>query len=129
MNRKLVKKSWKIMKLYNKKRIMKIVLIIFKHLIKMPHLKFSLKAPKVVESALVSIRVQILITTYFNILYFFFEKLFFYFQLIKHFFYYKNIKKIVFSLYSPKQVFENRKQKLLLNITEGIFPSQPYTVL
>ena len=39
------------MKLYNKKRIMKIVLIIFKHLIKRPHLKFSPKAPKVVEPA------------------------------------------------------------------------------
>ena len=32
MNKKLIKKSWKIMKLYNKKRIMKIVLIMFKHL-------------------------------------------------------------------------------------------------
>ena len=32
MNKKLIKKSWKIMKLYNEKRIMKIVLIMFKHL-------------------------------------------------------------------------------------------------
>ena len=32
-------------------------------------------------------------------------------------FYYKKYKKIVFSLHSQKQVFENRKQKLLPNIT------------
>ena len=56
MNKKLIKKSWKIMKLYNKKRIMKIVLIIFKHLIKMLHLKFLPKAPKVIKLALLAAR-------------------------------------------------------------------------
>ena len=32
MNKKLIKKSWKIVKLYSKNIIMKIVLIMFKHL-------------------------------------------------------------------------------------------------
>ena len=36
-------------------------------------------------------------------------------------FWFQKYKKIVFSLYSQKQIFENRKQKLLPNISLGFY--------
>ena len=62
-----------------------------------------------------------LITTYFSIFYFFLKKLSFLISTNQTCFWFKKYKKIVFSLYSQKQVFENKKQKLLPNITL-VFP-------
>ena len=61
--------------------------------------------------------IQILVTTYFSIFYFFRQKIIFLISTNQTCFWFQKYKKIVFSLYSQKQVFENRKQKLLLNIT------------
>ena len=59
------------------------------------------------------------LTTYFSIFYFFLQNtiFFFKFQLTKYVFDFKNTKKKKISLYLKKQVFENRKQKLLTNLT------------
>ena len=53
MNKKFIKNNYKIMKLENKKIIMKInfILLIITYK-KMPYIKFSPQAPKVVELAL-----------------------------------------------------------------------------
>ena len=58
------------------------------------------------------------LTTYFSIFYFFLQNtiFFFKFQLTKYVFDFKNTKKKI-TLYLKKQVFENRKQKLLTNLT------------
>ena len=61
--------------------------------------------------------IQILVTTYFSIFYFFLQKIIFLILINQTCFLFQKYKKIVFSLYSQKQVFENKKQKLLLNIT------------
>ena len=64
-----------------------------------------------------SIRVQILVTTYFSIFYFFFQKTIFLISTNQTYFWFQKYKKFFFSLYSQKQVFENIKQKMLSNIT------------
>ena len=61
--------------------------------------------------------IQILVTTYFSIFYFFLQKIIFLILINQTCFLFQKYKKIFSSLYSQKQVFENKKQKLLLNIT------------
>ena len=60
--------------------------------------------------------IQILVTTYFSIFYFFLQKIIFLILINQTCFLFQKYKKF-FSLYSQKQVFENKKQKPLLNIT------------
>ena len=53
--------------------------------------------------------IQILVTTYFSIFYFFLQKTIFLILTNQTCFLFQKYKKIVFSLYSQKQVFGNRK--------------------
>ena len=85
-----------------------------------PQILILVEWPSHQGCAVVSIRVQILITTYFSIFYFFFQKTIFLISTNQTCFFISKIQD--FFLYSQKQVFENRKQKLLLNITLLFFP-------
>ena len=58
--------------------------------------------------------------TYFSIFYFFLKKPSFLISTNQTCFLFQKYKKIVFSLYSQKQVFENRKQKPLPNTTLAV---------